>query len=67
MEYSKADGYLFGKVVRIKSLLSYEGDSVQELELDFRNVIDDYLSDCKEVNMEPSESVRNFTVMYLYA
>jgi predicted HicB family RNase H-like nuclease len=28
VEYSKEDGCLFGKVVGIKSLLSYEGDSI---------------------------------------
>lgn len=52
VEYSKEDNCLFGKVVGIKSLLSYEGDSVQELEQDFRNVIDEYLTDCKERNVE---------------
>lgn len=35
VEYSKEEKCLFGKVVGIKSLLSYEGDSVQELEQDF--------------------------------
>lgn len=38
VEYSKEDSCLFGKVVGIKSLLSYEGDSVKELEQDFQNV-----------------------------
>ena len=53
VEYSKEDNCLFGKVVGIKSLLSYEGDSVQELEKDFQNVIDEYLEDCKERDVEP--------------
>lgn len=39
VEYSKEDSGLFGKVIGIKSLLSYEGDSVKELEQDFQNVI----------------------------
>ena len=46
---------LFGKVIGIKSLLSYEGNSVQELERGFRNVIDEYLTDCKERNVEPEQ------------
>lgn len=45
----------FGKVIGIKSLLSYEGDSVKELEKNFQNVIDEYLSDCKERNVEPEQ------------
>lgn len=55
VEYSKEDSCLFGKVIGIKSLLSYEGDSVKELEQDFRNVIDEYLEDCKERNVEPEQ------------
>lgn len=55
VEYSKEEKCLFGKVVGIKSLLSYEGDSVQELEQDFQNVIDEYLDDCKERNVDPEQ------------
>lgn len=55
VEYSKEDSCLFGKVVGIKSLLSYEGDSVRELEQDLQNVIDEYLADCKERNVEPEQ------------
>ena len=55
VEYSKEDKCLFGKVIGIKSLLSYEGDSVQELEEDFQDVIDRYLEDCKERNVEPEQ------------
>ncbi|MEZ3435553.1 MAG: type II toxin-antitoxin system HicB family antitoxin [Lachnospiraceae bacterium] len=55
VEYSKEDNCLFGRVVGIKSLLSYEGDSVQELEQDFKNVIDEYLDDCSEREIEPEQ------------
>lgn len=55
VEYSKEDGCLFGKVVGIKSLLSYEGFSIQMLVQDFQNTIDEYLQDCKERNVEPEQ------------
>jgi len=55
VEYSKEDNCLFGKVIGIKSLLSYEGDSVKELVQDFHNVIDEYLTECKERNVEPEQ------------
>lgn len=55
VEYSKEDNCLFGKIVGLKSLLSYEGGSVKELEQDFRNVIDGYLKDCEERNIEPEQ------------
>ena len=38
VEYCKEDRCLFGKVIGIKSLLSYEGNSVQELEQDFKEM-----------------------------
>lgn len=53
VEYSKEDCCLFGKVIGIKSLLSYEGESAKELEQDFKNTIDAYLEDCSERNVEP--------------
>lgn len=55
VEYSKEDECLFGKVVGIKSLLSYEGNSVQELEKDFKNVIDEYIKDCEERGVQPEQ------------
>lgn len=55
VEYSKEDKCLFGKVIGLKSLLSYEGNSVLELEKDFQNVIDEYLEDCEERGVEPEQ------------
>lgn len=55
VEYSKEDGCLFGKVVGIKSLLSYEGNSIKELEQNLQDVIEEYLADCKERNVEPEQ------------
>ena len=55
VEYSKEDKCLFGKVIGLKSLLSYEGISIQELEQDFQNVIDEYLEDCQERKIEPEQ------------
>lgn len=55
VDYSKEDNCLFGKVIGIKSLLSYEGYSVQELEEDFHRVIDEYLDDCNERGVAPEQ------------
>lgn len=53
IEYSKEDSCFFGKVIGIKSILSYEGASIKELEQDFHNVVDEYVKNCKEWNVEP--------------
>lgn len=43
VEYSADDNVLFGKVIGIKSLISYEGQSVDELRADFEYAVDEYL------------------------
>lgn len=53
VEYSKEDECLYGKVVGIKSLISYEGNSISELKQDFEMAIDGYLEDCRERGVEP--------------
>jgi predicted HicB family RNase H-like nuclease len=55
VEYSKEDKCFFGKVVGIKSLLMYEGNSVSELEEDFQSVIDDYIADCENRGVQPEQ------------
>lgn len=55
VEYSSEDECLYGKVIGIKSLLSYEGNSVHELAQNFRAVIDEYLIDCEKRNVRPEQ------------
>ena len=53
VEYSEEDECLFGKVIGIKSLISYEGSSVRELKQDFQRAVDEYLVDCQERGIVP--------------
>ena len=55
IEYSKEDELLYGKVIGIKALLSYEGTTGAKLERDFKVVINEYLKDCKELGEEPEK------------
>lgn len=55
IEYSEEDCCLFGKVIGIKSLISYEGNSVEELENGFVKSVDEYLKDCKEMGVLPEQ------------
>ena len=43
VEFSAADNLLFGKVIGINGLISYEGDNVKSLKEDFQGAIDEYL------------------------
>jgi predicted HicB family RNase H-like nuclease len=63
IEYSKEDDLLYGRVLGIKGLISYEGKTGQELETDFRIAIDAYLTDCKENGIAAEKPFKgNFNV-----
>jgi toxin-antitoxin system, antitoxin component, hicB family len=56
VEYSPEDGCLFGKVQGLHgTLISYEGESVEEIRQDFEGAVDDYLISCKERGIEPAK------------
>ncbi len=58
IEYSKEDGLLFGKVLGISGLISYEGKTGTELEGDFKDAIDNYLADCKREDITAEKPLR---------
>jgi predicted HicB family RNase H-like nuclease len=53
VEYSDRDNCLFGKIIGIRSSVSYEGESVEEITDAFREAVDDYLDFCEERGVEP--------------
>lgn len=53
VEFSEEDGIFFGKVMGIRSLISYEGENAQELLDDFHGAVDDYLEACRAEDKEP--------------
>ena len=55
IEYSREDNLLYGKVLGINGLISYEGKSGNELEADFREAIDEYMDDCIQDGMTPEK------------
>ena len=44
VEFSKEDNIFFGKVIGIRSLVSYEGKNITSLIDDFHRAVDDYLA-----------------------
>lgn len=58
VEYSETDNILFGKVIGIDSLISYEGGSVDELRSDFEAAVEEYLELCAEKNIEPEKTYK---------
>jgi len=56
VEYSAEDNCLFGKVLGLnKDCITYEGESIRELQQDFEGAVDDYLASCAERGVAPAK------------
>jgi predicted HicB family RNase H-like nuclease len=56
LHYSHEDRCFFGKVEGIDGLITFEVDNAKDLEINFKEAIDEYLEDCKELRVEPQKS-----------
>lgn len=56
IEYSVEDHLLYGKIEGIKDLVNFESESVEEIEQEFKNAVDDYLELCQELGQEPDKT-----------
>lgn len=63
VEFSEEDGIFYGKVMGIRSLISYEGENAKDLLDDFHGAVDDYLEICKSERKEPEVAYKeNFNI-----
>lgn len=53
VEYDPDDRLFHGSVDAITDIIAFQGESVEVLEADFRDAIDDYLASCAEDGVEP--------------
>jgi predicted HicB family RNase H-like nuclease len=54
-EYSLEDDCLHGRLLGITDMITYEGNSVKEIKIAFKDSVDDYLAFCKETGKEPNK------------
>jgi len=56
-----ADDRIFhGRVMGLEDVIGFEGSTVNELEQDFHNAVDDYLETCHEIGKKPEISKNLF-------
>ena len=58
VEFSEKDGVFFGKVLGIRSLISYEGTNAAELVSAFHGAVDDYLAVCEKEGTAPETAYK---------
>jgi predicted HicB family RNase H-like nuclease len=53
IEFDSRDGIFVGRVLGIIDSITFHGQTVHELESDFRAAIDQYLTDCDATGRQP--------------
>lgn len=56
IEFDIENKRLFGKVIGISDKIIYEGTTITELEQDFHESVDEYISFCGEMGKKPEKS-----------
>lgn len=65
VEFSEEDGLFYGKVLGIRSLISFEGTTAKELVEDFHGAVDDYIETCRAEGIEPETALRGASMSEL--
>lgn len=58
IEYSVEDQILYGKIDGIADLVSFEADSIETIEKEFQDAVDDYLDFCQSIGKEPDKEFK---------
>ena len=58
VHFNVEDKVLYGKIEGINDLITFEGDTVEELIDAFHQAVEDYVALCKEANKEPLKSCK---------
>ena len=58
VHYSSKDSVFYGKIEGINDLVTFEGESVQDLKTSFEAAVDDYIELCAEIDKEPLKSFK---------
>lgn len=61
VEFSEEDTIFYGKLLGIRSLISYDGTNARELVDDFHKAVDDYLEKCREDGTKPETPYKGST------
>ena len=55
IDISTEDKCLYGKLLYVNDLVTYEAKTIAELEKEFRKSVNDYLKTCDELGREPAK------------
>lgn len=56
IEFEERDNIFIGRVLGLRAMISFHGETVTELHQAFHAAIDDFLLDCKEQGIKPEKA-----------
>ena len=56
VEFDPEDRIFVGRIIGIRDVVGFHGESVTELETAFQEAVDNYLAACKVLGQEPNKS-----------
>jgi len=62
IEFSNEDGCLIGKVLGIRDIIVFDGNTVEEIRTHFQDMIDHYIEACAKAGREPNEPVSEIMI-----
>ena len=55
VEYGERDNLFVGRILGIRNIISFHGETVAQLRAEFELAVKDYLVDCKEQGIHPEK------------
>ncbi len=55
VDYDERDNLFVGRILGIRSIISFHGETVSELRAEFEHAINDYLAECEEEGIQPEK------------
>lgn len=55
VEYDERDNIFVGRILGIRSIISFQGEAVSELRAEFEQAVNDYLAECEEEGIQPEK------------
>ncbi len=55
IEYDERDNIFVGRVLGLRNIISFHGETVADLRHEFEVVIENFLNDCKEQGIKPEK------------
>jgi predicted HicB family RNase H-like nuclease len=55
IEFDERDNIFVGRVLGLRSIISFYGETVKQLRSEFKSAVDDYLADCEEQRVSPEK------------